>query len=81
MMTPTTLILYKCSNPSWGEMLIETDEHFPTSERALEIYKSYLVETPLGKSRPSLIDASVVEEQPKVIFGVMLNEEKVMKLI
>ena len=81
MMIPTTLILYKCNNPHWGEMRIETDEHIPTPERALEIYKSFLAETPLGKSHPSWIDESTVEERPEVVSGVILNEDKVMRLI
>jgi len=80
-MIQRTLILFKCSNKDWGEMYIETDEHFPTSERALEIYKNALKETPLGKEHPNWIENSTVEETPMVIFNVILDEEKTLKSI
>ena len=76
-----TLILFKCSNKDWGEMFVETDESFPTSKRALEIYKNFLKETPLGKEHPNWIENSTVEETPMVIFGVILDEEKTLKSI
>lgn len=80
-MIQRTLILFKCCNKDWGEMYIETDEPFPTSERALEIYKNALAQTPLGKEHPNWIENSTVEETPMVIFGVVLDEEKTLKSI
>ena len=80
-MLQRTLILFKCCNKNWGEMYVETDESFPTSKRALEIYKNVLKETPLGKEHPSWIEESTVEEKPMVIFNVILDEEKTLKSI
>ena len=80
-MIQRTIILFKCFNKDWGEMYIETDESFPTPERALEIYKNALKETPLGKEHPSWIEESTVEEKPMVIFNVILDEKKTLKSI
>lgn len=80
-MIQRTLILFKCFNKDWGEMYVETDEPFPTPERALEIYKNALAQTPLGKEHPSWIKESTVEEKPMVIFNVILDEEKTLKSI
>lgn len=80
-MTPTTLIMYVCSNPDWPSLQVETEELLPTPERALEIYKEYLKETPQGKDHPDWIERSTVDRKPVIISGVMLCEEKVLKLI
>lgn len=81
-MINTTLILYRCNNPEWGHMLIQTEEHFPTPERALEIYKDYLRKTPLGQMHPNWVEEnSTVETQAVVISNVLLSEDQILKLI
>lgn len=80
-MTTTTLILFKCENPDFGTRYIQTDETYPTPERALEIFKNELKNTTKGKESPNLIENSSVNDEPLILDGVVLNEERIMRLI